>query len=305
MTEEPDNTLEEFRFYQAFEKWEDFEYNVIKNISTYISSFIEKNIDKSIQFIDTTLFRGHGDSTWELESTLTRTSEFITILDYYDTIRESSKVINTCFELNWDIPPLKKLKKPDNDELDKLYEKLWENPKKRPYWLHEKVIEFMTYLRHNNFPSPLLDWTRSPYIAAFYAFNSNKDSNGNVAIITHTKFYSEPKHDNVTKHDSKKDADIITLGPYFKSHKRHYLQQSEYTLCTKTDEQETNFAYYKDITVQENPKDDLFIKFILPAYEKDEVIKTLDNKMNINAYSLFGTQEALMNTLSNRNFLFT
>jgi len=29
----------------------------------------------------------------------------------------------------------------------------------------------MTRLRHHGFPSPLLDWPQSPYIAAFFAFN--------------------------------------------------------------------------------------------------------------------------------------
>ena len=41
----------------------------------------------------------------------------------------------------------------------------------------------MAYLRHHGFPSPLLDWSRSAYVAAYFAFNKAVEaSNGRVSI---------------------------------------------------------------------------------------------------------------------------
>ena len=32
------------------------------------------------------------------------------------------------------------------------------------------LAEFLAFLQHNGFPTPLLDWSASPYIAAYFAF---------------------------------------------------------------------------------------------------------------------------------------
>ena len=49
------------------------------------------------------------------------------------------------------------------------------------------LAEFLAFLQHNGFPTPLLDWTASPYIAAYFAFEGENHFDPqveNVAIFS-------------------------------------------------------------------------------------------------------------------------
>jgi len=106
---------------------------------------------KHALYVSTPLFRGHSDASWKLQTTLERciNREF-TEFDYYRTIRDVRPAVVSITEKEWSLPEFEGGTKPPTG------------------------YEFMIYLRHHGFPSPLLDWTRSPYVAAFLPFAHHK-----------------------------------------------------------------------------------------------------------------------------------
>lgn len=49
------------------------------------------------------------------------------------------------------------------------------------------LAEFLAFMQHNGFPTPLLDWSQSPYVAAYFAFEAIKPfghQHGSVAIYS-------------------------------------------------------------------------------------------------------------------------
>lgn len=108
------------------------------------------------------LFRGQNSSSWNLDTTLDRHAAFQSVEDYYGLILSLKPQIESFTGLRWKDDPL--------------FEQLLElTSDSRGY---SRAIrsgspphhEYMLYLRHHGFPSPLLDWTRSPFIAAYFAF---------------------------------------------------------------------------------------------------------------------------------------
>lgn len=85
--------------------------------------------------------------------------------------------------------------------------------------------EYFAYLRHHGYPSPLLDWTASPYIAAFFAFRNVAPTVDKVSVYVYLEYAGFGK---IGSNDA---PSIKTFGPYATIHSRHILQQSSYTIC--------------------------------------------------------------------------
>lgn len=234
------------------------------------------------------LFRGLGDSKWPLTTTLERhESGEMSFADYYRVISASEPQIQTFVNTRWDkietYPEIEILAR----EYDAFDLHLWGG--------RLEAFGYMAFLRHHGFPSPLMDWTRSPYIAAFFAFRSpTKPPPEKVAIFV---FCEKPVG---MKGWSSDESRIFHLGPNVRTDRRHHLQQGEYTTCLRW---ELNvgwrFVPHETVFRRNDPKQDVLWKFNVPWNERVKVLKSLDDH-NVNAFSLFESDEALLETIALR-----
>ena len=154
---------------------------------------------------------------------------------------------------------------------------------------------YMAYLRHHGFPSPLLDWSRSPYVAAYFAFSKAKEaSSERVSIYVLSRI--------LNKISGNRMSVVYRQGPHVNTHRRHFLQQGEYTLCLSFNT-EWRFEQYHNVFDDGLHQQGICRKITIPAAERVKVLQELD-EYNLNSYSLFGSEEGLMDTLATREFCF-
>ena len=235
---------------------------------------LEKDLKKSKPSSDA-LFRGHSNTNWKLETTLERFSNKRTGLSKEYSWEDYNEILGS---INPTILSLTHQK----------FE--FENYRSR----HDQVpapppnYDFMIYLRHHGFPSPLLDWTRSPYVAAFFAFNEPTESE-NVAIFSFRETLDGYKYSLTTV------PHIIKIGHKAGSNRRHIQQKSEYTICFKQDSGKHFYCYHEE--VEYGDKQDILKKYLIPSKERKKALEKLYFR-DINAYSLFGSEESLMSKLA-------
>lgn len=232
------------------------------------------------------LFRGQFDGDWELETTLERKTR-----ERYDVLRY---IIDANYRINelesftgnrWNIETTPELRESIKNTQDLM----------RVY-LPPQCYEYLVYLRHHGFPSPFLDWTESPYIAAYFAFCDYVKSK-NVAVFAYVE---TPVGFKLKKGGHPM---ITVLGPYATTHARHFAQKAWYTIATKWSSKDNKHYFYphRNSLGTSSQEQDVLIKITIPARDRLIALRELSD-YNINHFTLFQTEDALVKAMTMKQF---
>lgn len=257
------------------------DFNSWSELESYVRELESNRLtlkNQSIGHVSHLLFRGQESSSWPLRTTLERAIERDwSLAGYYRLAAVAKTQIETFTNRKW-------------DEID--------FPKMQTWFSEYENLrvglpsyDYLVFLRHHGFPSPLLDWSRSLYIAAFFAYR--KLCPERITIYVYQEYIGGGKLSSSNK------PQIHALGPNVRSHPRHFLQQSEYTVAAKFEHGNWQLVQYDSFFEESNDSQDKLLKLTAPASDRVQVLKQLET-YNLNEFSLFQTEEALLSTIAIR-----
>lgn len=207
------------------------------------------------------IYRGQADSTWDLTTTLHRTGQ---ILSHYDFLVYFENVLPT-------------IKGPVEAWVGSRHD--LDNP-------HD-LGEFLAFLQHNGFPTPLSDWTYSPYIAAYFAFEGidhfkPQYEKVTIYIFNQAEWLGKYKQ---TLDYTVEEPHVSRLEPICRGNPKQMLQQGTFLFTNQWDIQ-------KHIIDNEKEPGQFLEKYEISVKERPVIFKDL-KAMNINAAMLAPSIESV------------
>ncbi len=213
-------------------------------------------VEKDVRLRGQAIFRGQSNSNWNLVTTFHRTGQ-TDMISYFENI----------------LPIMA-------DRIETLEGKKWNliDPK--------QIASLLAFLQHHCFPTPLLDWTYSPYIATYFAFtnlcNSNNDSDTVSVFLFDAEHWLKNYKQIYDYKSSEKHVSI--LQPPFSGNHKYMIQQGVFTFTNVVD-------ITKHIRLNEKKEQYLF-EWKFSKKDRPYIMKELD-LMNINAMTLFPSVEGM------------
>jgi len=236
------------------------------------------------------VFRGQGNSSWKIKSTLERVGvKNIFSKEYYRSIDYLKPEINSLghhFKRNF-----------NEKEFEHIFSDVRNiNFRKFP------DIEYLSYLRHHGFPTPLIDVTQSEYVALFFACEDmDEETNAKVFVF----------REDFGCAGVSGSPQLEKIGHYFESDRRHIAQQSEYLLALQFQRVEEHYEWifipfssflewdnsggYDGWDV-DNVESQSFFEIEIEGCAKKQILAEL-YKMNINHYTLYLDEDSLIRKL--------
>src|SRR5713101_4675473 len=262
--------------------WDEFHPLIHEIRQCYGASTIELPDGASCSVENQLLFRGQGDSEWELQTTLERKSnKRFDVTQYLMAIKSCDNEFKSCTGKRWNNKSFPDLEQEINRVQDSMR-------------VHLANYEYLVYLRHHGFPSPLLDWTASPNIAAYFAFCEQVRAESAAIYV-----YIEPRPKKM-----RGGYPMISVqGPHVDTHARHFAQKSWYTVATKWSYQHKVhlFCPHADVFCVPDRTQDLLIKITIPIAQRSHILRDL-NDCNINHFTLFQSEDSLIKAVSTKCF---
>ena len=216
-------------------------------------------------------YRGQSNSSWKLQTTFHRYAPEVgmTLEQYLDYV----------------LPEVHHYVSAQYNELLNL-----QNP--------EEFGAFLALLQHHGFPTPLLDWTLSPYIAAYFAFRDvdikePKTDYVRIYIFDYKEWISSFEQPLNLRDLSK--AYVSVIRTHAKYNPRLIPQMGRYTVTNVADIE----SHLLTLSAQQN-KTFLYI-VDLPVSERIKVMRDL-NLMGINEMTLFPGMDGICRTLKEQFF---
>lgn len=214
-------------------------------------------------------FRGQSDSTWKLKTSFHRSvsGKNITMNKYMSSIMQDVNYQVSSFD--------KPISLNDSQEFGNL----------------------LARLQHHGFPTPLLDWTLSPYIAAYFAFKGaslNPKPNEMVSVfIFDIDLWST--HFQAKSDLLEPSQFLSSFVPFVNDNPRMSRQMGVTTLTNVSDLQTFILSKINEVGSE------LLWKFDLPASQRSHVMKEL-NLMGINDMTMFPDFDGLCKHLKEVHF---